>query len=64
VFSIQIPSLHGKYLREVFESIRLQTFQDYEVVVVNSRGDEISDLIREYGFKEVRKDVKLWKPVI
>jgi len=59
VFSIQIPVLHGKYLREVFESIRLQTFQDYEVVVVNSGGDEISDLIREYGFKEVRKDVKL-----
>ena len=59
MFSIQIPSLHGKYLREVFESIRLQTFQDYEVVVVNSGGDEISDLIREYGFNEVRKDVKL-----
>lgn len=58
MFSIQIPALHGKYLREVFESIRGQTFQDYEVVVVNS-GGVVTDLVREYGFKEVRKDVKL-----
>ncbi|AGJ62326.1 glycosyltransferase [Saccharolobus islandicus] len=59
MFSIQIPALHGKYLREVFESIRGQTFQDYEVVVVNSGGGVVTDLVREYGFKEVRKDVKL-----
>ncbi|MCY0882397.1 MAG: glycosyltransferase family A protein [Acidianus infernus] len=59
MFSIQIPALHGKYLREVLESIREQTFQDYEVVVVNSGGGVISDIVHEYGFKEVRKDVKL-----
>ncbi|BDB99828.1 glycosyltransferase family 2 protein [Saccharolobus caldissimus] len=59
MFSIQIPVLHGKYLREVFESIRLQSLQDYEVVIVNSGGKEISELIKEYGFKEIRKDVKL-----
>lgn len=59
VFSIQIPVLHGKYLRDVFESIRRQTLQNYEVVVVNSGGYQASELIREYGFKEVRKDVKL-----
>jgi len=59
VFSIQIPALHGKYLKEVLESIRVQTFQDYEVVVVNSGGGQVSDLIQEYGFKEVKKQVKL-----
>ncbi|QIW24519.1 glycosyltransferase family 2 protein [Sulfolobus sp. S-194] len=59
MFSIQIPVLHGKYLREIFESIRLQTLQDYEVIVVNSGNDSISDLIKEYGFKEVRRNVKL-----
>ncbi len=59
VFSIQIPTLHGEYLREVLESIRGQTFQDYEVVVVNSGGGFISDLIHEYGFNELRRDVKL-----
>ncbi|ACP37757.1 glycosyl transferase family 2 [Sulfolobus islandicus M.14.25] len=59
MFSIQIPALHGKYLKEFFESIRGQTFQDYEVVVVNSGGDRISDLVKEYGFKEVRRGVRL-----
>jgi len=55
VFSIQIPATHGKYLREVLESIRSQSLQEYEVVVVNSGGDEISDLIREFGFREIRR---------
>jgi hypothetical protein len=55
VFSIQIPAMHGKYLQEVLESIRSQSLQEYEVVVVNSGGDEISDLIREFGFREIRR---------
>jgi len=59
VFSIQIPALNGRYLRSVLESIRSQTLQDYEVVVVNSGGEQISDLVKEFGFKEVRKYVKL-----
>ena len=60
MISIEIPVLHGRYLNKVFESIRTQTFQDYEVVVVNSSPKgEVSDLIRQYGFKEVRKNVKL-----
>jgi len=58
VYSIQIPALHGKYLHEVLESIRSQTFQDYEAVVVNSGSDEISDIIRSFGFKEIKKKVK------
>ena len=62
MISIEIPVLHGKYLNEVFESIRIQTFQDYEVVVVNSsQKGEVSDLIKQYGFKEVRENVKLLK---
>ena len=59
MFSIQIPALNGRYLRNVLESIRSQTLQDYEVVVVNSGGEQISDLVKEFGFKEVRKYVKL-----
>lgn len=59
MFSIQIPALHGKYLRNVLESIRSQTLQDYEVIVVNSGGEQISNLVKEFGFKAVRKYVKL-----
>ena len=62
MISIEIPVLHGKYLTEVFESIRIQTFQDYEVVVVNSsQTSEVTDLIKQYGFKEVRENVRLLK---
>ena len=47
MISIEIPILHGKYLNGVFESIRIQTFQDYEVVVVNSsQKGEVLDLIK------------------
>lgn len=43
----------------MLESIRTQTYQDFEVIVVNSGDELISDLIREYGFKEVREKVNL-----
>ena len=62
MISIEIPVLHARHLSEVFESIRAQTFQDYEVIVVNSSPKgEVSDLIQEYGFKEVRKNARLLK---
>ncbi|QXJ34876.1 glycosyltransferase family 2 protein [Saccharolobus shibatae] len=60
MISIEIPVLHGKYLNQLFESIRGQSFQDYEVVIVNSSSDDsVSDIIRQYGFKEVKEKVKL-----
>ncbi|BDC17393.1 glycosyltransferase family 2 protein [Acidianus sp. HS-5] len=62
MISIEIPVLHGKYLNQLFESIRNQTFQDYEVVIVNSSSNEnVSDLIQQYGFKEIKEKVKLLK---
>ncbi|QXJ31862.1 glycosyltransferase family 2 protein [Saccharolobus shibatae] len=62
MISIEIPVIHGKYLNHLFESIRSQSFQDYEVTVVNSSSDEnVSDLISQYGFKEVKEKVKLLK---
>ena len=59
MISIEIPVVHGKYLHDVLESIRSQSYQDYEVIIVNSGSDQISDLIRQYGFKEIRKSTKL-----
>ena len=56
MISVEIPVLHGRYLNEVFESIRAQTFQDYEVVVVNSsQKGGVSNLIKEYWFNQLRK---------
>ena len=38
-----MPVTHGKYLRQVLESISNQSYQDYEVIVVNSGRKELSD---------------------
>ncbi|AEB95031.1 glycosyl transferase family 2 [Metallosphaera cuprina] len=59
MISIEIPVVHGKYLNEVFESIRSQTYQDFEVIITSSGGEEISDLIKQYGFKEVKAITRL-----
>ena len=59
MISIEIPITHGKYLRQVLESIREQTYQDYEVIVVNSGRKELSDMVKQFGFKLVEKKAKL-----
>ena len=54
-----MPVTHGKHLREVLESIRKQSYQDYEVIIVNSGDDELSDVIKEFGFKVINQKAKL-----
>ena len=50
--SIEIPLTWGKYLGEVLEAIRTQTYQDYEVLIASSlRDDRSIDLLKEYGAK-------------
>ena len=58
MISIEIPAIHGKYLRQVLESIRNQSYQDYEVIVVNSGSGEISDIVKEFGFKVINQKTK------
>jgi len=59
VISIEIPITHGKYLHQVLESIREQTYQDYEVIVVNSGRKELSDMVKQFGFKVIEREAKL-----
>jgi len=59
MISIEMPVTHGKYLRQVLESIRNQSYQDYEVIVVNSGRKELSDLVKQFGFRVVEKKAKL-----
>ena len=50
--SIEIPLTWGKYLREILEAIRIQTYQDYEILIASSLRDDCSiDLLKEYGAK-------------
>ena len=34
-FSVTIPAYKDKYLKETIDSVLAQTYQDYEVVIVN-----------------------------
>ena len=54
MISIEFSVISGKYLRELFNSLRTQKFQEFEVIVVNSN-PESSDIIREFGAKEIFK---------
>ena len=59
MISIEFSTVHGNQLYSVLESIRSQTFQDYEVIIVNSNPD-LSDTIKESGSVEIfRKTGKL-----
>jgi len=54
MISITIPIVKGTYLREVLESIKSQTWKDYEIIGVNDTGNQyVSELLKEYGAKEI-----------
>ena len=64
MISIVIPVTHGKYLNEVFNSINKNSYQDFEVIVVNSsEKPEISKIINSFNFLEIKvpSDTKLLK---
>ena len=54
MISVEFSVVTGKYLGELLNSLRIQRFQDFEVIIVNSNS-EFSDIIREFGAKEIFK---------
>lgn len=52
MISIELSVVSGRYLDELLESLRAQTFQDYELIIVNSN-PECTDKIRDFGGKEI-----------
>lgn len=55
MISVEIPVVSGIYLKAVLESLRMQTNQQYEVVIVNSSVQPaIGDMIQSYDVKEVK----------
>lgn len=62
MISIAIPVVHGKYFKEVLESINSQTYDKYEVIVVNDNGsNRISKIISNYGAYEIVESGSLLK---
>ena len=52
MISIELSVVSGRYLDDLLESLRKQTFQDYELIIVNSNPD-CTDKIRDFGAKEI-----------
>ncbi len=60
MISIEIPTIGEKTLLNVLESVREQTFQDYEVVVCDSSAEGVGgDIAREFGAHVIRKKTRL-----
>ena len=48
-FSIAIPAFKAKYLKECIESILAQTYNDFELIIVNDASPEdIDSVVRPY----------------
>ena len=56
VVSIVLPTYNGaKYIRESLDSILAQTFQDWELIIVNDCStDETPQIAAEYAQKDER----------
>jgi glycosyltransferase involved in cell wall biosynthesis len=66
--SVLVPSYnHGAYIRERIESIVAQTYQDFELFVIDDRSNDDSDLIiselqKKYGFEYIKNATNSGSP--
>ena len=54
MISIEFSVVNGRNLDNLLESVRTQTYQDYEIVVVTSN-DKSHDLLKQYGATVIEK---------
>ena len=60
-FSITIPAYKDKYLKETIDSVLAQTYQNYEIVIVNDASPyDLDNIVRKYTDPRIRyfKNVK------
>ena len=57
-FSIIVPVYNTeKYLKRCLDSIKSQSFKDYEVIIVNDGStDNSSDIISKYSYKVINQE--------
>lgn len=54
-FSVTIPAYKRKYLKECIKSILLQTYTDFEVIIVNDASPEdLDSIVNEFNDKRIR----------
>lgn len=54
-FSVTIPAFKDKYLKETIDSVLAQTYQNYEVVIVNDASPyDLDNIVRQYSDPRIR----------
>lgn len=54
-FSVTIPAFKDKYLKETIDSVLAQTYQNYEVVIVNDASPyDLDNIVRQYSDQRIR----------
>lgn len=54
-FSVTIPAFKDKYLKETIDSVLAQTYQNYEVVIVNDASPyDLDNIVRQYSDSRIR----------
>ena len=54
-FSVTIPAYKDKYLKETIDSVLAQTYQDYEVVIVNDASPyDLDSIVNQYTDPRIR----------
>ena len=55
MISITIPVISGRYLKSVIESIYSQSYNDYEIIVINGTNkNDLSPMLNKYLVKELK----------
>ena len=54
-FSVTIPAFKDKYLKETIDSVLAQTYQNYEVVIVNDASPyDLESIVKQYSDPRIR----------
>lgn len=54
-FSVTIPAFKDKYLKETIDSVLAQTYQNYEIVIVNDASPfDLDSIVKQYSDQRIR----------
>ena len=54
-FSVTIPAYKDRYLKETIDSVLAQTYQNYEIVIVNDASPyDLDSIVQQYTDQRIR----------
>ena len=55
IFSVTIPAYKDRYLKETIDSILAQTYQNYEIIIVNDASPyDLDSIVSQYDDPRIR----------